>query len=524
MLATQMRVLGTRHLQGLAFLIGLLGAAWVLAGWIVAGQSTKLVLAGFVLVGGAMMLAILNNWRSGIYLFVIWLLLEDLARKYLGNNMVVYFGKDSLVGMTYISFLLASRRGQVQTFRPPFLIPLSLFVWLGILQVFNPHSPSFWYGLLGVKLYFYYVPLLFLGYALLRSEMDLHRLLVLNLALAGIIALLGVIQAIVGPDFLNPAVLAPELRELGRMYRFAPISGARLLRPNSVFVSDGRFASFLLLMWLLGLAAGSYLLPRARRGRGFIFLGTALVATAIVLSGSRGVLVYGISSALVLISAFLWGGPGSGREGGQRVIGAVRRAFALVGATIACVVFLFPSAVGVRWAFYSETLSPESPRFEVVARAWNYPVSEFLKAYSSSHWLIGNGIGTASLGVQYVSLLLGQRSPGIGVESGFGTLVLEMGILGPVLWLAWSLALLLSGWKLVRLLKGTRLFPVGFGILWFAFLILLPFTYGGIQSYQNYIINSYLWLLVGVLFRLPALLVQDHGFDQVRAGLSAHGK
>jgi len=288
MLATQTRVLGARHLQGLASLIGLLGAAWVLAGWIVAGQSTKLVLAGLVLIGGAVALAILNDWRSGIYLFVIWLLLEDLARKYLGNNMVVYFGKDLLVGVTYISFLLALRRGQVQTFRPPFLIPLSLFIWFGILQVFNPNSPSFWYGVLGVKLYFYYVPLLFLGYAFLRSEMDLRRLLVLNLALAGIIALLGVIQAIVGPDFLNPAVMAPELANLGRMYRYAPISGARLLRPNSIFVSDGRFASFLLLMWLLGLAAGTYLLPRARRGRGFIFLGAALVAAAIVLSGSRG--------------------------------------------------------------------------------------------------------------------------------------------------------------------------------------------------------------------------------------------
>jgi len=50
------------------------------------------------------------------------------------------------------------------------------------------------------------------------------------------------------------------------------------------------------------------------------------------------------------------------------------------------------------------------------------------------------------------------------------------------------------------------LFPVAFAILWFSFLLLFPFTYGGIQPYQNYIFNAYFWLLVGVLFRLPSLV------------------
>ncbi len=513
----------TRYLKGLLWLTGMAAAAWLLAGWVVGGESTKLALAGLVLVSGAVAVTILNNWRSGIYLFLVWLLFEDLVRKYLGNNMLVYFGKDFLVGIVYISFILALGRGEVRTFRPPFLLPLSLFIWLGILQIFNSNSPSFWYGLLGLKLYFYYMPLVFLGYALLRSEMDLHRLLVLNVALAGIVALGGVIQAIVGPDFLNPDVLAPELAELGRSYRYAPISGTALLRPNSVFVSDGRFSSFLLLTWLLGLGAAGYLLPRTRGGRKLIFAGIALVAAAIVLSGSRGAFVYGISSAFVLVAAFLWGGPGRGRESGHGSFRAVRWALLLVGVSLLCIIFIFPSAVGARWAFYSETLAPDSPSFEVVARAWDYPVSEFLKAYSSSNWLIGNGIGTASLGMGYVTGLLGQPPSRIGVESGFGTLILELGILGPLLWLAWSVALLFSSWKVVRRLRGTRLFPIGFAIFWFALLLLLPFTYGGLASYQNYILNAFLWLFVGILFRLPELLARDRKFDQVRGDPAAHG-
>jgi len=93
----------------------------------------------------------------------------------------------------------------------------------------------------------------------------------------------------------------------------------------------------------------------------------------------------------------------------------------------------------------------------------------------------------------------------IGVENGFGTLIIEFGILGLALWLAWTAALLLAEWRVVYKLRGTPYFPIAFSIFWFSFLLLLPFTYMGMAPYQNFILNAYLWLLVGVLFRLPAL-------------------
>src|SRR5207245_11229224 len=123
-------------------------------------------------------------------------------------NMYIYFGKDVLIGMTYLSFFLALQRRQAETFRPPFLFPLSLFFWLAVGQMFNPGSPSLLYGLLGLKLYFYYVPLMFVGYALIRSERDLHRLLVVNLVMAGVVGLVGVGRGVGGADFLNPQGLA----------------------------------------------------------------------------------------------------------------------------------------------------------------------------------------------------------------------------------------------------------------------------------------------------------------------------
>ena len=42
-------------------------------------------------------------------------------------------------------------------------------------------------------------------------------------------------------------------------------------------------------------------------------------------------------------------------------------------------------------------------------------------------------------------------------------------------------------------------------IFWYAFLLLLPFTFQGMQPYQDFILNAYLWLTLGILFRLPTL-------------------
>src|SRR5437879_9708061 len=144
-----------RQLQGLALLLGLLGAIWVLTSWIVAGTPAQLVLAGLGLLAGAILLNILNDWRSGFYLSLVWLLFEDLARKYLSNNMYIYFGKDVLIGMTYLSFFLALRRRQAAPFRPPFLFPLSLFFWLAVGHMCNPCSPSLLSGLQGLTIYLF---------------------------------------------------------------------------------------------------------------------------------------------------------------------------------------------------------------------------------------------------------------------------------------------------------------------------------------------------------------------------------
>jgi hypothetical protein len=167
--------------------------------------------------------------------------------------------------------------------------------------------------------------------------------------------------------------------------------------------------------------------------------------------------------------------------------------------------YAYPNALFSRLAIYEETLSPSSPTNELAHRGWYYPVENFMGAFSYPRWPYGYGIGTTALGGQYVARFFHARPPVIGVESGFGTLIVEMGIGGLILWIVLGVTILFSTWRVVLKLRGSPWFPLGFVIFWYAFFLLFPATFGGIQSYEDFLLNAYFWLLLGLLFRLPTL-------------------
>jgi hypothetical protein len=453
---------------------------------------------------------ILGDWRTGLYVFLAWLLFEDLIRKYMGNNMAIYFGKDALVAVVYVSLMRARSFGKVTLFRPPYLFPLGLFVLLGVAQMFNPGSPSILYGILGMKVYFYYAGLMFVGYALLRDEMDLHRFLVINAALAIPIALLGNVQSVAGLDVFNPHG-GEDIELLGHLTRYTH-SGVAVGRPPSVFVSDGRFAQYLIVAFIIAVGAAGYLLLRTKRGRKIVFPALALVGLASMQSGSRGCALYVGASALFLSAGMLWGAPPRGADT-YRLFKAIRRTFIGVALSLSLGVVLFPQAIGARATFYAETLDPRSPYYEVSDRAWDYPFKNLSLALTDPDWLIGHGIGTQSLGVQYVARLVGQDVDDsinrYNLESGWALLIFELGILGPILWVAWTSSFIFAAGAAALRVKGTAMFPVALSIFWFSFLLLIPLSFVGMSPYQNFVLNAYFWLLAGVLFRLPTLSKQN---------------
>src|SRR6266403_5857141 len=508
-----------RVVTSFVFFIAALLMAYKASGYIVANDFSGLALAGVVLAGSAIVVLVVKSWRQGLYFFLAWLMFEDLARKFLSNNMAIYFAKDFLLAVVYLAFFSAHRRTRNEgdkAFRFPFRVALFVFVWFGILQIFSPASAHIAFGILGVKLYFYYMPLLLIGYYLISSESDLRKFFYINLGLMLVIAVLGIAQSIAGPRFLNPTVMADDIRLLSETYRVAPISGVRVYRPTSVFVSAGRFGDLLVVAWLLVFGFSGYLLLRDRRGRRFAFLALAVTAAACLMCASRGVFMWSLGGAVVGAAAFIWGAPWRQGEA-LRVFRTLQRA--ALGIALAAVVmfFAYPEAFLNRLAVYSENLDPRSPASELAHRTRDYPLRNFLAAFDYEHWPYGYGIGTLSLGGQYVTKFFHTPPPVGGVESGFGVIVVEMGVLGLILWFIVSVAILISAWNVVRALKGSPWFPVAFMILLYAFVLLLPMTFVSMGGYQDFILNAYLWLLLGILFRLPKLAVSVQSSGSIAA-------
>jgi hypothetical protein len=132
-------------------------------------------------------------------------------------------------------------------------------------------------------------------------------------------------------------------------------------------------------------------------------------------------------------------------------------------------------------------------------------LKNFLLAFDGDRWPYGYGIGTCSLGVQYVVRLLHAPPMRIGVENGYGHLIVELGVLGLILWIFLTVSISVSAWKVANGLRGTPWFPLAFVIFWYAFTLLIPMSYIAFVNYQDYVLNAYLWILLGILFRLPKL-------------------
>ncbi len=505
----------------IAFFIVAIIVAYKAAGYIITNDLASLLYIALGFIVFVFVLALLQNWRNGVYLFVAWLLFEDFARKFLGNNMGIYFAKDFLVLLVYLSFFAAYRRKDpdVKIFRPPFFPILLVFIWYAAIQVFNPGSTSIFFGLLGMKIYFYYVPLMFVGYSMVNSEAELRKCFYINLGLMLIIAVLGIVQSVAGPRFLNPEVMADEIRLLSETYRMSA-SGARVYRPTSVFVSAGRFGDLLIVAWFLVFGFSGYLLLRVRRGRLWAFAALAITAAACLMTTSRGVFMWTLASSIIGAIAFIWGAPWRQGEA-LRVFRTLQRAALGIALGVIVLLFIYPEAFMNRLAIYSETLDPRSPTSELVHRSRDYPLKNFMAAFDYERWPYGYGIGTISLGGQYVSRFFHVRPPVGGVESGFGALVVEMGILGLILWIFMSVAIVFSGWKVVLRLRGSPWFPLAFMILLYASVLLIPMTFSSMGGYQDFILNAYLWLLLGILFRLPSLALSAQSSPDIAAAPTA---
>jgi hypothetical protein len=270
-------------------------------------SSRQLVL----LAGALIVFWSVQRWRDAIRFALVLVVLEGAIRKWLlpGAQDLVYFAKDAVLLAAYVGFWQDQARARLPRLVPP---PLALLllgsVLVGTLQMFNENLPSVLVGVLGLKAYFLYVPLLWVVPAAWPDEARLARDLRIYVALAIPVAVLAFVQFASGSNSaLNTYVGGGEGG--GGIIQFGSSEHVRVTATFSFISGLSAYLPVVVVLALVELTRCRWKL--ASGGVAFVSLGASLAAT--LMTGSRG-------PALVLallVPLFAWlagsGGAGSGR-------------------------------------------------------------------------------------------------------------------------------------------------------------------------------------------------------------------
>lgn len=451
---------------------------------------------------------ILANWRFGVFIFFFWIVFEDLARKFSGNDLALFLVKDVLLIVTYASFLF-SLKGEKESrdrLTTPALLPIALWVAWGIVGVFNPGIRNPIVPVMGIRMNFFYLPLLFIGYYFFSSIQLLRRFLIFYLVTVVLVGIAGIAQVALGPEFLNPEgpvlgiLAATQRRELG---------GFGFDYLNSVFGNAARFGRFLLAA--LPIAAAAFVYSARRRGPLRLLGGVSLLLITInlITGGSRTLFLLLALSILGFTILLLRGS----FDASARFI--LFTGLAVVGG-LTLVASLNPMRSEGVFGFYRESLVPGSRYFEVSNRLERYAFTNrgsIIGSVKRSGFL-GHGTGTASQGRQYLKSL-GSSETEVPVEGGFASIAWENGAIGLGLVLWWSLSILKSQARNLRQLRQTGLYPLAAGTFLWSIAFLGPLMFMGMQNFQDFVPNSNFWFWSGVLLSLRKLSDHEEQADEL---------
>ena len=454
---------------------------------------------------------LVSKWRVTFWVLLAWFMVEDLIRKYLGNDIRVYFMKDGLYLMLVVGLLIdpAVRGVWKRATGSAAAWLYAMIAWSVVLSI--PMAFVDWrIPLIALKLDWQYVPLVIAGYLLASEEGGVRRLLTGFVILGIPVCLVGIIQAQFGPDFLRPTVVT----EASQLLRLDLTRTHDVFQPTGTFVDAGRFGTMAMLTYVSALAL---LLLAHRtstaRGRAFAVIGVIVAAGAIwAHAGKTGIIV----AAAIAVMAALAPAFSDRRLAVLRATLAV----ALVLGAVLLMFVLFPQLSANRVAYLSERLDPRVSTNEWQSRinSWRAATIEGVRIGG----VMGAGTGAGSLGLQY----LGEgSSPGLitgveQVEGGYASVGQQWGFIGLLLWLGWTMAWTGRLWRCSKGARGTPFAGVGLLITSWVVIFLFVSFVGGFQSFQNYYANAYLWVFFGIVFAFPAIVgSRSEGSPRQSAGV-----
>lgn len=416
----------------------------------------------------------MNNLRSLSYLIFIYTCVEGLVINILYPNTLPFIFKDFAIIAAYMAWMSDSRggSGSLRKLSQSF----GAFSVLTVLFLFMPSPVSLFGMLVAIKQRLLYIPLVYVGYHFLRDDRDYFGLMRVMAMTSIPVSLFGVYLYFVGPAGLTT---------IGAKYSAVIGSGAgshglEFWRVPSTFTSPGQFGIFLLANGaaFLGVLFGK---SADKKLRTLVIVAMVILLVALMVSGSRAPLIMlAMIAALMLIMTGRLGGIGVAAAGGY-VVFAV--AFSYFGGGI-------------------------EDRVGSIA-SWEH-VERFRDTYFGQLFLqflqespMGFGLGRATMGARHFNQLQNVML----VESYFGIIAAETGVLGLAVFSWVTVAIVALLWKMRKAMALSEYHVNWLSLALFvlATIALLPVG-TAIDASPG---NLYFWFFLGMIVKM---------YDQQLAG------
>ncbi|WP_339459374.1 hormogonium polysaccharide biosynthesis protein HpsL [Nodularia spumigena] len=441
--------------------------------------------------------------RPALFAFLIYMPFAGTITYYIGNNPILQLAKDSFYIPALIAFWQTCRQQGL-----PFIVPKAIKTPLIILlvcclltlifinggQQLNPDPVGLLeteaneipiaMGILGIKVFLGYIPLIGCAYYLIRNQKDFLFLSRLQVVIILTCCTLGIIQYLLlttgicegtrnttGVDLFKAAIEARCY--FGGSLLYSPSQG--LIRLPGTFVAPWQWAWFLISSTFFAFATGFTDPKLIWRLVGLGSLATVLINA--VISGQRvAFAIVPISFVILLVAT-----------------GQIRnlKRFIPMGLGLALI-------LGIALATNPTIIQERANSF--VDRVESAPPEQFIAQQFEENWRnvvspIGSGLGRATNSAR----ALGRTKL---VEAYYPKVLYEVGILGVLAFLALVTTLTITGFKAYRSIKDPNLRTYA-AALWIFILFISYNTYYYPLDVDP--VAVYYWFFAGVLFKMPLL-------------------
>ncbi len=422
------------------------------------------------------------NWRRTVKFVLVIIVLEGVLRKWIlpQASEQIYFLKDFLLLVAYLRYYLSSEPKypfQLSIFN---ILLLLVFSW-SVYQVFNPSLGSPIIGFFGLKAYFFYMPLMWLVPSLFKSEKELYRFLRNYLLLAIPVCLLAVAQ------FFSPAS-SPINVYAGGQEADAFLAGD-VVRVTATFPYLSGFSTYLTACFSILIPILAQ--PQGRLWQWITFTEAFLVVATSFMTGARALLLYEILFVVGYFCILFVAKPTEAARSTKKFI-----------LPIILMTMALPR-------FFAQAIDAFSKRTEVASKAESVndralsPFTEPVALMQQMQLKVidGYGIGATHQAVPALRRTLNLPvSETLLAEVETSRVVIELGILGFLLWYLLRLVLIFSTWQVFLRLKSPFLRQLTLSGLLFQVLNIIA-----VHLIFNTTFAIYYWFFCGFILLLPEL-------------------